>query len=211
LELAPELAEAHASEGLALLLQRRYQTAEQSFRQAIALNPELYEAHYFYARALVQQGRYADAAAEFVRATEVNPDEYQARLLLPAAYEALGRENDRLETARRGIDAAREHLKAHPDDVRAMYLMAGALIIVGERDAGRELTEKALFFSPDSTDVLYNCACAFAQLGEIERALDCLERMNVAALANRDWVEHDSDLKSLHGHPRFQKVLEQLH
>jgi adenylate cyclase len=211
LELAPELAEAHASEGLALLLQRRYQTAEQSFRQAIALNPELYEAHYFYARALVQQGRYADAAAEFVRATEVNPDEYQARLLLPAVYETLGRENDRLETARRGIDAAREHLKCHPDDVRAMYLMASGLIIVGERDAGRELTEKALFFSPDSTDVLYNCACSFAQLGDTERALDCLERMNVAALANRDWVEHDGDLKSLHGHPRFQKVLEQLH
>jgi hypothetical protein len=35
--------------------------------------------------------------------------------------------------------------------------------------------------------------------------------MNLAALANRDWVEHDSDLKSLHGHPRFQKLLELLH
>jgi TolB-like protein/Flp pilus assembly protein TadD len=211
LELAPELAEAHASEGLALLLQRRYQTAEQSFRKAIELNPDLYEAHYFYARALVQQGRFEDAATEFLRAAEVNPDEYQARLLLPGVYEALGRPKDKLEAARRGLEAAREHLKCHPDDVRAMYLMAGALIMVGEPEQGRELAEKALFFSPDSPpDVLYNSACTFAQLGDIERALDCLERMNMAALFNRDWVEHDSDLKSLHGHPRFQKLLEQL-
>jgi TolB-like protein/Flp pilus assembly protein TadD len=212
LELAPELAEAHASEGLALLLQRKYQTAEQSFRKAIELNPDLYEAHYFYARALVQQGRFEDAAAEFLRAAEVDPDEYQARLLLPTVYESLGRPRDKVESARRGIAAAREHLKCHPDDVRAMYLLAGALVVVGEPDQGRELAEKALFFSPDSPpDVLYNCACTFAQLGEIERALDCLERMNLAALANRDWVEHDSDLKSLHGHPRFQKLLELLH
>jgi TolB-like protein/Flp pilus assembly protein TadD len=211
LELAPELAEAHASEGLALLLQRRYQTAEQSFRKAIELNPDLYEAHYFYARALVQQGRFDEAAAEFVRATEVNPDEYQARLLLPGIYETLGREKERQEIAQRGIEAAREHLKCHPDDVRAMYLMASGLIIVGERDAGRELTEKALFFSPDSPDVLYNAACSFAQLGDTERALDCLERMNLAALANRDWVEHDSDLKSLEGHPRFEAVRKLLH
>jgi TolB-like protein/tetratricopeptide (TPR) repeat protein len=212
LELAPELAEAHASEGLALLLHRRYQTAEQSFRKAIELNPELYEAHYFYARALVQQGRYEDAAAEFLRAAEVNPDEYQARLLLPGVYEALGRPKDKLEAARRGIEAAREHLKCHPDDVRAMYLMAGALITIGEPEQGREIAEKALFFAPDSPpDVLYNSACTFAQLGDTERALDLLERMNLAALANRDWVEHDSDLKSLHGHPRFQKLLELLH
>jgi adenylate cyclase len=90
--------------------------------------------------------------------------------------------------------------------------MASALVMVGEPEQGRELTEKALFFSPDSPpDVLYNCACTFALLGDTERALECLERMNLAALANRDWVEHDSDLKSLHGHPRFQKLLEQLH
>jgi TolB-like protein/Flp pilus assembly protein TadD len=210
LELAPELAEAHASEGLALLLHRDYATAEKSFRKAIELNPDLYEAHYFYARALVQQGRFEDAAAEFLRAAEVNPDEYQARLLLPGVYEGLGRPKEKLESARRGIEAARQHLKCHPDDVRAMYLMAGALVIVGQRAQGRELAERALFFSPDSSDVLYNCACAFAQLGDTERALDCLERTNLGAMANRDWVEHDSDLKSLQGHPRFQAILEQL-
>lgn len=210
LELAPELAEAHASEGLALMLHRSYETAEASFRKALELNSDLYEAHYLYARALVEQGRLEEAAAEFTRASEVNPDDYQARLLLPTVYRGLGRERDARDSARRGIEAVKRHLKCHPDDVRAMYLMAGALAEMGEREEARDLTERALFFAPDTPDVLYNCACVFALLGDIERALDCLERTNLPAMANRDWITHDADLKALHGHPRYEALLERL-
>ena len=61
LELGPELAEAHASRGLALSLSKRYPEAEREFATAIRLNPKLFEAHYFFARALFQQGKYAEA------------------------------------------------------------------------------------------------------------------------------------------------------
>jgi serine/threonine protein kinase len=50
LELDPELAEAHASRGLAVSLNQRYEEAKQEFEAAIRLNPNLFEAYYFYGR-----------------------------------------------------------------------------------------------------------------------------------------------------------------
>jgi TolB-like protein len=47
LELAPELAEAHASRGLALSLRREAAAARHAFETAIALDPKLFWAHYF--------------------------------------------------------------------------------------------------------------------------------------------------------------------
>jgi len=41
--------------------------------------------------------------------------------------------------------------------------------------------------------------------------LDLLERfIPLANDLNRAWIKHDSDFDSLRGHPRFQKILEQI-
>ncbi len=64
LEIDPNLAEAHASRGLALSVRQKHAEAEQEFERALALNPNLFEAHYFYARSCYTQGK-LDAAAVF--------------------------------------------------------------------------------------------------------------------------------------------------
>ncbi|MGI9264660.1 MAG: TPR end-of-group domain-containing protein, partial [Gammaproteobacteria bacterium] len=58
--------------------------------------------------------------------------------------------------------------------------------------------------------VLYNAACALSLAGEIDRALDCLESAGLPAMANLTWVENDPDFKPLHGHPRFEAILDSL-
>src|SRR6202040_3354215 len=50
LGLDDQLAEAHASRGLALSLGKRYEEATAEFERAIALDPNSFEAHYFYGR-----------------------------------------------------------------------------------------------------------------------------------------------------------------
>jgi len=64
-ELAPKLAEARASRGVALSTLRNYPDAQKEFRAAIRLNPSLYEAHYFYGRACLAQGKYEQAIEPF--------------------------------------------------------------------------------------------------------------------------------------------------
>src|SRR5881392_4249864 len=51
LALESGLAEAHASQALALSLEQRYEEAMAEFEKAIALDPNSFEGHYFYARA----------------------------------------------------------------------------------------------------------------------------------------------------------------
>jgi adenylate cyclase len=58
--------------------------------------------------------------------------------------------------------------------------------------------------------VLYNVACAYATLGRTDDAVDCLERAIKSGFGFKDWIRHDSDLKSLHEHPRYKALLETL-
>jgi TolB-like protein len=90
LELDPELAEAHASRGLALALSKNFQGARTEFETAIRLNPKLFEAYYFYARASFQQGMLVEAAELYELACRINPDDYQAPSLLSTVYHGLG-------------------------------------------------------------------------------------------------------------------------
>ena len=62
----------------------------------------------------------------------------------------------------------------------------------------------------DST-VNYNMACLFALIVDQDSALDCLEHSLLAEQAGlKSWVENDSDLESLRGHPRFTALVEAM-
>src|SRR5437764_7022502 len=82
LALDPNLAEAHASRGVALSAGQRYEEAKNEFKKALALDPDSYEAHYFYARSNFAQGNVDRAAALFERAAEIRPGDYQVPCLL---------------------------------------------------------------------------------------------------------------------------------
>ena len=209
-ELCPQYSETHASRGLAQVLFGNWGKAEAHFRAALAIDPNDFEASYFFARACVTQGKHAQAAELFERAAEIDPNDYQSVLLTVQEYRALGDTEAELDAARRGVDRARRHLELNPDDVRALYLSAGALHRLGEVEAGRELAERCTSLDPDDPSVLYNLACYYAVAGEGDKAMDLLERVDLPAMANRHWVEHDEDLASLRGTARFRALVAQL-
>ena len=126
LTLDDQLAEAHASRGLALSLGKRYEEATAEFERAIALDPNSFEGHYFYARACVTQGMPERAATLFERAAENKPDDYQSLCLLIQVYRSLGRPKDSESAARRGIERAKSELTLHPENARPAYLGANA-------------------------------------------------------------------------------------
>jgi adenylate cyclase len=212
LDLDDKLAEAHASRGLALSLGQRYDEATAEFEQAIALDPNSFEGHYFYARACVMQGKFERAAALFERAAENKANDYQSLILVMQAYQSLGREQDRQNAARKGIERAERELTIHPEDARAAYLGANALVVLGETDRAREWASRALAIDPDDVLIQYNVACVHSLLGDTEQAFDLLERLLPKAghELRRGWIKHDSDLDSLRSHPRFQKILESI-
>ena len=209
LALESGLAEAHASQALALSLEQRYEEAMAEFEKAIALDPNSFEGHYFYARACFAQGKLERAAALFERAAEIKPDDYQSVCLLVQIYRSLGRDGEKESAARRGIERAERELTLHPDNPRPAYLGATALVELGKNDRAKEWLARTLVIDPDDTLTQYNAACIYSRLGEIDPAFDLLERLLPNANhETKAWIKHDSDLDPLREHSRYQKILE---
>jgi tetratricopeptide (TPR) repeat protein len=210
LALDPELAEAHASRGFAVSLSKHYDEARQEFATAIRLNPKLYEAHYFYARACFQEGKLEEAVRHYEDASRVRPEDYQALLLMAAPLKGLGREQESLAALRRGLAVAERQLELNPDDARALYLGAGALVQLGDREHGLEWTQRAYAIDSEDPGVLYNVACSYSNMGRNNDAIECLEKAVQNGFGHREWLENDSDLDPLRGEPRFQALLRRL-
>ena len=209
LALESGLAEAHASQALALSLEQRYGEAMAEFEKAIALDPNSFEGHYFYARACFAEGKLERAAALFERAAEIKPDDYQSVCLLIQIYRSLGRDGEKESAARKGIERAERELTLHPDNPRPAYLGAAALVTLGQNDRAKEWLARTLAIDPDDILTQYNAACIYSRLGEIDTAFDLLERLLPHANhETKAWIKHDSDFDPLREHPRYQKILE---
>ena len=210
LEVDPELAEAHAARGFALSLKRDYHGARREFERAIGLNPKLYEVYYFFARSCMQEGNVEEAARHFAQAAQVRAEDYQALLLMVGPLRRLGRTDDIKATLQLGMQRLHKHLEFNPDDSRALYLGAGALMQQGERDKAVEWASRALKANESDSMVLYNVACVYALGDMTDEALACLESAIQNGFGHREWLDNDSDLDSLRAGTRFQALLQKL-
>jgi serine/threonine protein kinase/Flp pilus assembly protein TadD len=207
LELAPHLAEAHASRGLAVSLTGNFEEAEQEFQTAMRLDPKSFEAAYFYARACLAQGKASEAAKWFERAIAVRPDDFAALIILAGVYRELDRVADATRATRRAYDAARKHLELNPDNPRALYMGAAALSALGESDKARDWARRAQEMEPDDPSVLYNVACVFALEGLKDEGIRALKKAIANGFGHWKWIEHDSTLDPLRSEPEFADLL----
>ena len=210
LEIDPALAEAHAARGLALSLNRNFEAADRTFRTASELDPNLFEAYYFAARNCVVQGKHEEAVAYYDQAAAASPADYQIPILTAQIYQALGRENAARAANRHGMELAEKAILVNPEDARACYMGAGAMIRLGQRERGLKWARRALALDPDDPAILYNVACSLTGLGEIEEAIACLERTVKVGAAYREWMENDTDLDPLRDHVRFRALVASL-
>jgi serine/threonine protein kinase/Tfp pilus assembly protein PilF len=210
LEVDPQSAEAHAARGLTLSLSKRYDEAKPEFEAAIRLDPTLFEARYFFARACMAAGQLAEAARLFDEASQLRPEDYQALLLGAGVLSGLGRKAECDAAYRRGLSAAEQFLQLYPDSARALYLGATAWCQLGEKERALEFARRALAVDPDEPMTLYNVACTYSLLGQIEEAIDTLTRAVERGFMQKAWIENDADLKPLHGHARFQALLDSM-
>lgn len=209
-ELDHELAEAHVSRGNALVLDAKFERAEKEFLEAIRLGPENFEAQYFYGRACFGQGLFEQAAALFESASAIRPEDYQSPNLLANAYEGLGRVEDAKKSYRHSFEAAEKHLELFPEDGRALYFGAMALIELGENAKGLEWVERAIKAEPEEPVVLYNVGCVYSKLGNFDRAFSCLDDAVTFGIGQKEWFTFDPDLDPLREDPRFDKLLERI-
>ena len=209
-ELDPESTEAHAARGLAESLSKNYHAAEPEFETAMRLNPRSYDAVYYYGRCKFAQGLKAEAAALFRKASELDPADYQSLNHLEMCLRSLGRHEEAMEVCRLAVARTERHIALRPEDARALYLGANALLQLGDRERCVAWAERALAIDPHENTTLYNVACMHAMLGHADIALELLEKTIRNGFGNREWMENDPDLSSLNNDPRFAALLHLL-
>jgi adenylate cyclase len=208
--LDPESAEAHASRGLALFISEKYDEAEREFDRATSLNSNLFEAWYYFGLASSSRGNFVKAAQLYTRASEVNPSDYQAPIFLAQAYNSMGRKHDEMKVRLGALGIVERHLRLNPHDTRALYFGAQNLWRVGEHSKAKDLAERALKQDQNEPVVLYNVACFYVEQGNLEGAIDLLERAVDLGWGDRAWMTNDSDLVPLRGQPRFEALLARI-
>jgi len=207
LDLAPQMAEPHASAGLAISLTGKFDEAQKEFEEAMRLNPKSFEAAYFYARACMAVGKNDEAVKWYERAVAVRPDDFAAQMLLGNSYASVGRPDDSIKAMRRGYDAARKHLELNPDNPRALYLGAACLIELGEKDKALDWTRRAEAMEPDDPSVLYNIACDYSMLDMPKEGVAALTKSINNGFGHWKWIENDTTLNNLRDEPGFAELL----
>jgi adenylate cyclase len=192
--------------GYAFLASNQYAAAEAEFFEAIERDPKLSTAYYYLARSAFHQGQMDKALKYFNKSTDLNSDDYESPLLAVQIYEKFHDEENAVRTAGIGVDRVKRYLEDYRNNQRAYYLGMGGLIKLGENELAKKWAERAYQLAPDDVATRYNLACFYARIGDLEKALDFLEN----SISSRSWIENDPDLESLHGHPRFQAVLDSL-
>jgi tetratricopeptide (TPR) repeat protein len=207
LELDAGLAEAHAARGVALSAAGRAEAAVDAFETALRLDPNLYEAAYFYARHCFAAGRMEEAIQFFEWAAALRPEDFQAVLLVAQAYASLGVADEAERARRQGLALVQNRLEHAPDDARARYLGANALVALGQREKGLAWARMARSMDPEDSMLLYNLGCIHALAEDPEAALNCLTQAVRAGLTQTSWLLNDGDLASLRSHPRFTALI----
>jgi TolB-like protein/Tfp pilus assembly protein PilF len=209
LELDKELAEPHASHGLAIALDHKYDEADREFKRAVQLSPKLFEAYYYWGRTYFARGDLEKAAELFEKADVVRPEDYQAILLAANAYRGLNRQADLEASCRRGLEILETHLKLEPDDARAWQLGAQAHCELGERDKALEWVSRSMSLPSDSS-TFYNAACVFSELGMFEEVFENFDKAVDIGYSHKEWIENDPYFEFVRNDPRFQAILEKL-
>ena len=208
LALDPNLSEPHASRGTALTAAGKFEEASREFERALELDPDSFGAHFLYARSSFLTGNLDRAARLLERAGEILPGNYQPPCMLIQLYRSLGQPEKIKQVALKAIPLAEQELILHPEDPRPAHFGVTALIETGQYDRAREWISRSMAIDPEDPATLYNCACAYSKLGDVDTALDLLEQVMQRGSSNfKEWMAHDSDMDPLRNHPRFQKLI----
>lgn len=178
LDLAPGLAEAHASVGLIRHNQGDYSAAEQALKRAIELNPNYTMAHVWLGLVLTSQGRYGAAAANMRGAFLLDP-------LSPIINANVG-----FDALRFGAVAEAEARFAAAIEIDAAFPVpySGLARLHATRGAPEEALrwiERAIERAPTRAFYLARKGLILAQLGRIDAAVATVESACCNAAGNR--------------------------
>jgi len=210
MDLAPDLADAHLARAYTLSNLRLYDQACRHFEAAIRINPNLFDAYYYYGRAAFAAGDTLKSIDLWHRGGAVRREDFECPFFEAQSLRKIGRREEALAIDHEAIRRAERQLELNPQNARALSLVSGSLIAVGQEERALDWVLQAERLFPDDMAVVINSALVHTHLGRKQEALDRLERMFNKGWGKKDWVENDPDYDPLREEPRFVAMMAKL-
>jgi non-specific serine/threonine protein kinase len=196
-----------------------------AFRRAIELNPEAGYSYLQLALLLAWEGQFEEAEAVSRRAVELQ-DQYisgnaglqvvGANARLGYVFYLQGRYADAVREYERGLAfvSSTDHALKDRTSIEITMKLGAAYHRWGRPEEAARFFDRAIKSfdqrvakGGDDPYTRYYIACLLAMRGEIDRALDMLERVHRALPAlTAARIRRDPDLENLKGHPRFDAL-----
>lgn len=239
LELDSRLGEAHATLGwIRSVYDWDFAGAEREFQQAIAFNPGYATAHHWYADAcLAPMERLEEAMAHLEYAQELDPLSLTIPISLGAMFCQAGQPERGVEQFQKALELEPNFYLAHwnlgllleqqsmPDKAVAAFQLARAFSgdapfllaavghaygLSGKRDEANNLLKELEKISRWRFVSPWNMGTIHLGLGEVDRALACLEKAYQERCSDLIWLKMDPRTKPLHTDRRFRSLLSRL-
>lgn len=153
-----------------------------------------------------RRGEFSQAVDAYRAALKIRPNSASTYGNLGDALGRLGRATDARAAYREAVRLAEADLKVNPRDAVTLAGLGMFAAKAGDPAASRRHLDVALRIAPDDIQVLFSAAKAFAILGQIEDAMDALERAVKGGFGRTSLAETD-EFESLRGTQRFQALI----
>ncbi|MBL8863910.1 MAG: protein kinase [Planctomycetes bacterium] len=207
LALDPDCAEAHTSLGFAWQVSGHLTDAQREYQLAIQLDNDEWLAHRLLGALRARAGNFKNAAGLLMRATVLKPTHIGSYDHLYGVYQRLNRYEEALETADRGIAAAKAHLARVVDNQEARLHLAMLLARIGLADEARDQVERAREVAPKDGYTSFHSACVCAILGDLPEALDLLGKAQERGFYIQSELGRNQDLDVLRGMKEYQRLV----
>jgi tetratricopeptide (TPR) repeat protein len=205
--LAPDSFTGYYNLGGVRVLQGRYAEAIPLLEKSLSIRPTA-DARSNLATAYFQMRRYSESASNFEEAVKLDPKNYLFwGNLGDAYYWAPGRRREATEAYERAINLGEERRRINPNDAQLLSSLAMYHAMRNEKKPALDKLDAALRRQPNSPDILLNAGIAYQQLGDINRALDVLEKA-VSLGVSPETLRDTPNFDALKDNPRFVGLIQ---
>jgi serine/threonine protein kinase/Flp pilus assembly protein TadD len=200
LELNPGNAEIHDIHSLFLSALERHEESIRAVQKARELDPLATVPASDLATRMLRAGRYEEAVREATRLLELEPH-------YPMAHSTLGWARLKQGRTEEGLAALVKAVEAAPGNNMLLAQLGQAYADVGRLEEARGIEEQLGQISQERYVSPYHMAYLYTGLGDLDRAIDCLEQAYEEHASGLYGVKGSFLFTPLHGHPRFQALL----
>ncbi|HEX9166305.1 MAG TPA: protein kinase [Gemmatimonadales bacterium] len=162
-------------------------------------------------RTAAGRGGLEEALSYYREAVDLRPNDEEAWRCVAAVHQKLGDQEAAQEASLNVVEITTRKLEASLEDVILLSRLGEAYARFWAREEAIATVQRVLELAPADGLALYNCAAAYALLGDVDRSLTLLRRAHDAGFRGViNAARTDSAFEAMHSQPGFQRLVAEL-